>query len=128
MLWASSLPGDTLPLKLEALELKNESATKRPPLNTLSKVVSIITNTPCNVIPTHSFILGAGRRYGAENAAARRKWVTLTQEVRNGGGRVHVFSSAHSSGQQLGEITGVAAILRFPLPDLADAELPPVEF
>ena len=56
------------------------------------------------------------------------KRVGLTEEVRDGGGGVHVFSSAHSSGQQLGEITGVAAILRFPLPDLADAELPPVEF
>jgi protein pelota len=61
------------------------------------------------------------------NAAARRRWVTLTEEVRDNGAGVHIFSSAHTSGQQLGELTGVAAILRFPLPDLADAELPPRE-
>ena len=36
-------------------------------------------------------------------------------------------SSAHESGRQLGELTGVAATLWFPLPDLVDAELPPIE-
>jgi protein pelota len=28
----------------------------------------------------------------------------------------------HASGEQLNQLTGIAAILRFPLPDLEDAE------
>jgi len=50
------------------------------------------------------------------------------EEVRGAGGKTHVFSAGHASGEQLGELTGVAATLRFPLPDLVDAELPPPQF
>ena len=39
-----------------------------------------------------------------------------------------MFSAGHASGEALGELTGVAATLRFPLPDLVDAELPPPQF
>ncbi len=35
-------------------------------------------------------------------------------------GQVHVFSSSHPSGQQLLHMTGVAAVLRYRLPDLDD--------
>jgi len=31
----------------------------------------------------------------------------------------------HSTGEQLDQLTGVAAILRFPLPDLEEAEFEP---
>lgn len=88
---------------------------------------------PAHVFAAHELaaidrLLITDALFRTDNAAARRRWVALTEEVRDGGGTVHVFSSAHTSGAQLGEITGVAAILRFPLPDLAEAELPPVEF
>lgn len=39
-----------------------------------------------------------------------------------GGGTAHVFSGMHASGEQLNQLTGIAAILRFPLPDLEDEE------
>ena len=42
-----------------------------------------------------------------------------------GGGEVVIFSGMHTSGEQLKQLTGIAAILRFPLPDLEDAELDP---
>ena len=42
-----------------------------------------------------------------------------------GGGEVVIFSGMHTSGDQLNKLTGMAAILRFPLPDLEDAELDP---
>mmetsp|Transcript_7469 Transcript_7469/g.33704 ORF Transcript_7469/g.33704 Transcript_7469/m.33704 type:complete len:91 (-) Transcript_7469:76-348(-) len=58
----------------------------------------------------------------------RRRWAALVDEVRDGGGEAYIFSAAHASGEQLGELTGVAAMLRFPLPDLVDAELPPVQW
>eukprot|EP00887_Chlorella_sp_A99_P003861 scaffold11.g3861.t1 len=47
----------------------------------------------------------------------RKKWVAA------GGGEVLVFSGMHASGEQLNQLTGVAALLRFPLPDLEDQEL-----
>ena len=52
----------------------------------------------------------------------RRKYATLVEEVESGGGKSFVFSAAHSSGEQLNQLTGVAAILRFPLPELEDQE------
>ena len=52
----------------------------------------------------------------------------MVDKVRDGGGEAYIFSAAHASGEQLGELTGVAAMLRFPLPALVDAELPPVQF
>ena len=58
-------------------------------------------------------------------AAQRRAAAALVEGVREGGGQAHVFSGAHVSGEQLDQLSGVAAILRFPLPDLEDAELVP---
>lgn len=52
----------------------------------------------------------------------RKRYADLVEEVEAGGGRALVFSGAHSSGEQLNQLTGVAAILRFPLPDLEDQE------
>eukprot|EP00191_Tetraselmis_sp_GSL018_P023381 CAMPEP_0177625200 /NCGR_PEP_ID=MMETSP0419_2-20121207/29956_1 /TAXON_ID=582737 /ORGANISM="Tetraselmis sp., Strain GSL018" /LENGTH=556 /DNA_ID=CAMNT_0019126097 /DNA_START=340 /DNA_END=2013 /DNA_ORIENTATION=- len=44
--------------------------------------------------------------------------------VREAGGEVLIFSTMHVSGQQLEKLTGIAAILRFPLEELEDEELP----
>lgn len=49
--------------------------------------------------------------------------MTLVEEVQKGGGTCVIFSGAHVAGEQLTQLTGVAAILRFPLPDLEDQEL-----
>ncbi|KAL3623331.1 CDP-diacylglycerol--glycerol-3-phosphate 3-phosphatidyltransferase [Castilleja foliolosa] len=53
----------------------------------------------------------------------RKKYVNLVDSVKGSGGTVHIFSSMHVSGEQLTQLTGVAAILRFPLPDLEDIEM-----
>lgn len=53
----------------------------------------------------------------------RRKYVDLTDSIKASGGEVHIFSSMHVSGEQLGQLSGIAAILRFPLPDLEDMDL-----
>ena len=41
---------------------------------------------------------------------------------------MRVFSAAHATGAQLEEITGVAATTRFPVPDIAEADLEPPEW
>lgn len=68
----------------------------------------------------------------------RQRYVALVESVKDGGGTVKVFSSLHVSGErkrvprgtskltqvcfsfplELGQLSGVAAILRFPLPQL----------
>ena len=63
----------------------------------------------------------------ARTVPARRRYLALLDEVQGSGGEVHVLSAAHPSGEQLGRITGLAAVLRFPLPELEDAEVPPPE-
>eukprot|EP00730_Choanoeca_flexa_P015290 TRINITY_DN6989_c0_g1_i1.p1 TRINITY_DN6989_c0_g1~~TRINITY_DN6989_c0_g1_i1.p1 ORF type:complete len:409 (+),score=83.49 TRINITY_DN6989_c0_g1_i1:47-1273(+) len=77
----------------------------------------------------------------AKSVAERKRWVGLVEEVKDNAGTVFIFSSLHVSGQQLDKLSGtwvwhrplrstiklssdtcivvgVAAILRFPLPDL----------
>jgi len=58
--------------------------------------------------------------FRACNIADRKKYVSLVESVRENGGDVRMFSSLHVSGDQLKQLGGVAAILRFPLPDLDD--------
>ena len=38
--------------------------------------------------------------------------------MRENGGRVQIFSALHVSGEQLALVSGIAAILRYPLPDI----------
>lgn len=61
--------------------------------------------------------------FRSADITTRRKYVDLVESVKAGGGDVYVFSSMHISGEQLQQLTGIAAILRFPLPDLEDMEL-----
>lgn len=50
----------------------------------------------------------------------RHKYVGLVKSVKKAGSKVFVFSSMHVSGEELAKVTGIAAMLRFPLPDLDD--------
>ena len=52
----------------------------------------------------------------------RQKYAALVEQVQEAGGEAFVFSGMHVSGEQLNQLTGLAAILRFPLPDLEDQE------
>ncbi|CAG9464990.1 unnamed protein product [Pedinophyceae sp. YPF-701] len=54
----------------------------------------------------------------------REQYTQLVETVRASGGEALVFSAAHSSGEQLALLSGVAAILRFPMPDIEDEVLP----
>jgi len=56
------------------------------------------------------------------DTATRKSYVALVESVRENGGDVYIFSSMHVSGQQLQQVSGVAAILRYPLPDLDELE------
>ncbi|CAO3616596.1 unnamed protein product [Mucor hiemalis] len=60
--------------------------------------------------------------FRSADIATRKKYVSLVEEVRAQNGNVYVFSSMHPSGEQLNQLTGVAAILTFPLPDIEEFE------
>lgn len=60
--------------------------------------------------------------FRASDLPTRKKYVKLVESVRDNGGEVKIFSSLHVSGEQLGMLSGVAAILRFPMPDLEAEE------
>ncbi|KAJ7498793.1 eRF1 domain 1-domain-containing protein [Mycena latifolia] len=53
--------------------------------------------------------------FRASNPVTRKKYVALVEAVQQKGGEVVIFSSMHESGQQLNQLTGLAAILTFPL-------------
>ena len=55
----------------------------------------------------------------------RKAFAALVDGVEGAGGDALILSGAHVSGEQLDQLSGIAAILRFPLPDLEDAELDP---
>jgi len=52
--------------------------------------------------------------------ATRKRYVRLVETSRDNNADVKIFSSLHVSGEQLSQLSGVAAILRFPLPDIVD--------
>jgi protein pelota len=56
--------------------------------------------------------------FRSSDVVTRKKYVALVESVRERGGMVYVFSTMHVSGQQLQQVSGVAAILRYPMPDL----------
>ncbi|XP_043942523.1 protein pelota homolog [Protopterus annectens] len=57
-----------------------------------------------------------------QDMQTRTRYVKLVDSVRDNAGTVRIFSSLHVSGEQLGQLTGVAAILRFPVPGLDEEE------
>eukprot|EP00118_Oscarella_pearsei_P015218 m.136139 g.136139 ORF g.136139 m.136139 type:complete len:385 (+) comp38172_c1_seq102:40-1194(+) len=60
--------------------------------------------------------------FRSTDLATRQRYVALVDGVKENGGEVRVFSSLHVSGEQLGRLSGVAALLRFPLPDILDMD------
>lgn len=56
------------------------------------------------------------------NLTVRRQYVEMTEKVKEQGYTVHIFSSQHVSGEQLQQLSGIAGILRFPMPELDDID------
>ncbi|KAG8817155.1 Translation factor pelota [Serendipita sp. 400] len=53
--------------------------------------------------------------FRSSDPVKRKGYVEMADGVRSRGGEVLIFSSMHESGQQLNQLTGIAAILTFPL-------------
>lgn len=60
--------------------------------------------------------------FRSDDIAERKKYIELSEIVKNTGGEVTIFSSLHESGIQLDQVTGVAVILNYPVYDLDEDE------
>ncbi|CDR40071.1 CYFA0S04e03004g1_1 [Cyberlindnera fabianii] len=60
--------------------------------------------------------------FRADDVNIRKKYADLGDSVRANGGEVFVFSTMHESGVQLDQITGVAAVLKYPVYDLDESD------
>lgn len=56
--------------------------------------------------------------FRSQDVNLRKEYVKIVDSVRESGGDVKIFSSLHPSGERLEQLTGLAAILRFPMPEL----------
>ncbi|KAG7695315.1 hypothetical protein KL930_003804 [Ogataea haglerorum] len=60
--------------------------------------------------------------FKSDDIAQRKKYIHMTEQVKEHGGEVVIFSSLHDSGEQLNQLTGIAVILNYPVPNLDDEE------
>jgi hypothetical protein len=60
-------------------------------------------------------LLVTDQLFKAADVQTRKQYVALVESVRDHSGKVYIFSGMHVSGEQLGQYTGIAATLRFPL-------------
>ncbi|EGT45824.1 hypothetical protein CAEBREN_01101 [Caenorhabditis brenneri] len=68
-------------------------------------------------------LLVADSLFRSQDINTRKKYVKLVESVREQNGKVLIFSSMHVSGEQLDQLTGCAAILRYPMPDLDEVPI-----
>jgi protein pelota len=55
--------------------------------------------------------------FRSQDLNQRHFYVDLVDRVKDSMGKVRIFSTMHASGEQLLSLSGIAAILRFPLPE-----------
>ena len=61
--------------------------------------------------------------FRAKNSEVRKEYVKLAEDAeRKNGIKVVIFSSMTQAGQRLKDLTGVAAVLHYPLPGIDDIE------
>ncbi|KAI8800392.1 hypothetical protein BJ742DRAFT_780441 [Cladochytrium replicatum] len=85
----------------------------------LKAVLSILTAAEANA-ETRTVTDGLFRLIGGSGSRERK---FLVERVKDTGGKVLMFSTMHISGEQLSQLSGVAAILHFPMQELDEEEL-----
>lgn len=61
--------------------------------------------------------------FRSDDVSTRKHYINLSDKVKLQGGEVFIFSGLHESGQQLDQLTGVAVILNYPVPDLDEEDV-----
>lgn len=68
-------------------------------------------------------LLVSDKLFRGSNALERKFYISLCCSVKENGGTVNVFSSNHVTGEQLAKMSGIAATLRYPCPELDEIEV-----
>ncbi|KAK6462434.1 hypothetical protein DFJ63DRAFT_154367 [Scheffersomyces coipomensis] len=68
------------------------------------------------------YLMVTDQLFANDDVETRRMYISLTEQVKQQGSKVYIFSSLHESGVQLNQLTGIAALLKYPVPDLDDSE------
>lgn len=112
--------------------LQDTKATEE--VRALEAFYRILTNEPLKAFYGEKHVLRAAeaqaievllisdKLFRAQDVVKRKQFVKLVDEVREYGGDVKIFSSMHVSGEQLEQLTGICAILRFPMQELEDSD------
>lgn len=113
-----------------AIQVKLADTKAAREVQALDKFYEMMNNDPdrafygfdhidkANEIGAIGTLLVTDELFRSADIETRKKYVSLVEQVRAQNGNVFVFSSMHASGEQLNQLTGVAAILNFPLPDI----------
>jgi len=117
-----------------ALQSKLADTKATEEVRSLEEFYKTLTNEPLKAFYGEKHVLRAAeaqaigillisdKLFRAQDVVKRKKFVNLVDEVREYGGDVKIFSSMHVSGEQLEQLTGVCAILRFPMQELDDSD------
>ena len=117
-----------------ALQSKLADTKATEEVRSLEDFYKTLTNEPLKAFYGEKHILRAAeaqaidvllisdKLFRAQDMVKRKKFVKLVDDVRECGGDVKIFSSMHVSGEQLEQLTGVCAILRFPMQELDDSD------
>mmetsp|Transcript_21720 Transcript_21720/g.18724 ORF Transcript_21720/g.18724 Transcript_21720/m.18724 type:complete len:282 (+) Transcript_21720:497-1342(+) len=105
-------------------KLKDTKAVKE--IEILDKFYKMLTVDADRVAYGHKYVMEARDNdaisdllicdtlFRTRNFGMRKEYVKLVDSVKARGGDVYIFSRSHVSGEKLNEISGIAAILRFP--------------
>ncbi|GAV05505.1 hypothetical protein RvY_15626 [Ramazzottius varieornatus] len=67
-------------------------------------------------------LLVSDELFRSSNVNLRKRYVKLVESAKENGCEVKIFSSMHVSGESLSQLSGIAAVLRFPMPEIEDEE------
>ncbi|RLV90111.1 Protein dom34 [Spathaspora sp. JA1] len=68
------------------------------------------------------YLMVTDELFRSDDIETRRQYIELTEQAKRNGAGVYIFSSLHESGVQLNQLTGIAALLKYPIPDLDSDE------
>jgi len=106
-------------------KLKDTKAIKE--IEALDRFYKILQQDADRVAYGHKYVMEAKEHnaikellicdslFRTKNFSMRQVYVDLVDKVKDCGGEVYIFSRSHVSGEKLNDLSGIAAILRFPL-------------
>ncbi|EDK42048.1 conserved hypothetical protein [Lodderomyces elongisporus NRRL YB-4239] len=68
------------------------------------------------------FLMISDQLFQNDDIEVRRMYIDLSEQAKALGAKVYIFSSLHELGIQLNQLTGIAALLKYPVPDLDESD------